>query len=59
MELSYKDYTSTVKYDDGIYHGRINNINDFVNYETPSESEVIDEFKKAVDDYIKFKKEVL
>lgn len=58
MELSYKGYTSNVKYDDGVYHGRIDGITDFVNYTAVSKYQAEIQFQKAVDDYIRFKDEV-
>lgn len=51
----YKGYTGSVKYDydDHIYYGSLTNTKDFVSYHAKNPEELYEEFKMAVDDYIK------
>ena len=52
--LSYKGYIGTVDYSemDSIYFGKIEGIEDLVNYEGKNLSELTEAFHEAVDDYI-------
>lgn len=54
LTYSYKGYYTIVNYDfeDKIYYGNIENINDFVNYEAVNVSDIENQFRLAVDDYI-------
>ena len=56
----YKGYTGSVKYDyeEYIYYGSLNNIKDLVCYHGKNTDELYESFKSAVDDYIKFCKEI-
>lgn len=58
--LKYKGFVGTLEYDkyDGIYYGKILNINDVVNYEGISMGQTKKAFIKAVDDYILFCKDI-
>lgn len=56
----YKGYVGTIEYDDkaNVYHGRLVNIHDLINYQAYTLDDLYNEFKYAVDDYIGFKKEI-
>lgn len=56
----YKGVIGTIEYsaEDRIYHGSIENIRDYVNYEANNIEELFEEFHKAVDDYLDFCKEI-
>ncbi len=55
--LRYKNYHTEVKHspEDDVFHGKIEGIEDLVLFESESESEVEEEFHKAVDEYLEFK----
>lgn len=55
--LVYKGYFTYVGYSpkDRVYFGQIENIKDLVNFEAHTSEGLVDEFKKAVDDYIALK----
>jgi putative hif-contiguous protein B len=57
--LSYKGYYTKVGFDseDCILYGKIEGINDFVDFYCESVNEIKVEFEKAVDDYLEFCKE--
>ena len=59
-EYKYKGYVGSIEFssDDNCYFGKIYNINDLVLYEAETVDDLYEEFKKAVDDYIEFKKEI-
>lgn len=52
--VEYNGYTGSIEYspEDGIYHGCLIDIKDFVNYEANAVENLFDEFHKAVDDYL-------
>ena len=59
-KMIYKDYCGSIEYsdDDHVYHGKIENIDDLVNYESRDREESIRKaFAEAVDDYLIFCKE--
>ena len=57
--LEYKGYHTKVNYDaeSGLLHGKIEGINDYVDFEATTESVEV-EFRSAVDDYLSFCEEV-
>jgi predicted HicB family RNase H-like nuclease len=57
--LQYKDYIATVEFDDSIMalHGKVVNIRDTITFEAKNADSVQKEFKKSVDEYLKFCKE--
>lgn len=58
--LEYKGYHTSVEFDaeDCVLRGKIEGINDFVNFECVDIQNVEKEFHEAVDDYLEFCKEV-
>lgn len=56
----YRGYTGTIELslDDGCYYGKIKNTRDLVNYEAKNAMMLLNEFRKAVDDYLEFCKSV-
>ena len=58
--LEYKGYHTKVEFDSEnfILRGKIEGINDFVNFECENMKDVENEFHEAVDDYLEFCKEV-
>ena len=58
--LEYKGYHARIEYDaeDCVLYGKIEGINDLVNFESDSLDMIEDEFHNAVDDYLLFCKEV-
>lgn len=58
--IEYKGYVGSIEYssEDGVYHGKLLNIEDFINYEGYTVEELYQCYQEAVDDYIEFKKEV-
>ena len=56
----YRGFKGTIEYDyeDHIYHGKIINTKDFVNYQTKKLDKLREEFKNAVDDYLLFLDEI-
>lgn len=56
--LIYKGYFTRIHYSaiDKVLYGKIENINDLVNFESKSARGFIKEFHKAVNDYIKYLK---
>ena len=59
-ELEYKGYHTVIVYnsDDRVLCGKIEGINDLVVFESTSPVDIVDEFHKAVDDYLEFCKEL-
>lgn len=53
--LEYKGYSAAVEYsvEDKVLHGKIDGINDLVDFCSEDVSSIEDEFHKAVDDYLK------
>ena len=58
--LEYKGYYTNVKFDNesGMFMGKIEDIGDFVNFESSRIEDAESEFHKAVDDYLEFCEEV-
>lgn len=58
--LQYKGYHTIIEYDTETYmlRGKIEGINDFVNFQSENPKEIEQEFHNAVDDYLEFCKEV-
>ena len=58
--LEYKGYYTRIEYDaqDMILHGKIEGINDLVDFEAESAQEIEKEFHAAVDDYLAFCAEI-
>ena len=58
--LEYKGYHTKIEFDSEnlILRGKIEGINDFVNFECENMKDVENEFHEAVDDYLEFCKEV-
>lgn len=58
--LEYKGYHTTIEFDSETYilRGKIEGINDFVNFESDDPKAIEHEFHAAVDDYLEFCKEV-
>lgn len=54
--IKYKGYTSHLKYnaENNIWFGKIENIKDLVNFEATNLEEAINEFNRAVEDYLNF-----
>jgi len=52
--LEYRDYYTKIEYsaDDKVLFGKIEGINDLVNFESESADTIEEEFHKAVDDYL-------
>lgn len=53
---AYRGYTATVEYDedDKLWHGKLDNTKNLVDFFAEKEADVETEFHKAVDDYISF-----
>ena len=58
--LEYKGYYTKIIYDNDseILHGKIENIDDLVTFESEDSREIIQEFHSAVDDYLLFCKAI-
>lgn len=58
--LEYKGYHTKIEFDTETYtlRGKIEGINDLVNFESSDGSRIEKEFHDAVDDYLEFCKEV-
>ena len=54
--LEYKGYLTRIEYnsEDNVLYGKIEGINDLVNFECDDIKDVVKEFHNAVDDYLKF-----
>lgn len=54
--MQYKGYLGSVEYDDDdrVFHGRVINVRDTINYEGTSVDELHADFEGAVDAYLKF-----
>lgn len=52
--MNYKEYTGSVHFDaeDRIFHGRVLGITDIIGFEGESVSELEQDFRNAVDDYL-------
>lgn len=60
ISFTYKGYFTHIEYDkkDKIFYGKLENINDMINFHTGNYMEIENEFHNAVDDYLGFCKEV-
>ena len=58
--LEYKGYHAKIEFDSESYvlRGKIEGINDYVDFESPDAKKIEEEFRNAVDDYLEFCKEV-
>jgi len=56
-QLSYKNYTATVTYSDGVWHGVIADISDLVYFEGKTLEEAEKDFYEAVEHYMGVKGE--
>ena len=58
--LKYKGYEGSIEYspEDMVWHGKILNVKDLVDYSSETEGDIENQFHLAVDDYIEFKKEI-
>ena len=56
MQFCYKGYWTEISYskEDRVYHGRLEGIRDVVNFEAKRKNDCEKEFRKAVDNYIRF-----
>lgn len=56
ISFTYKGYSTNVEYDkkDRIFYGKLENINDMINFHTDNYMEIKNEFHNAVDDYLDF-----
>jgi predicted HicB family RNase H-like nuclease len=54
--LHYKNYTGSVEFseEDAVFHGKVIGIKALISFEGDSVSAIIDDFHKAVDEYLKF-----
>jgi len=54
--LSYKGYSTRIYFDadDKILYGKIEYISDLVNFHATTTKEIVEEFHKAVDDYLDY-----
>ena len=58
--LTYKDYSTVIEFDSEskVLYGKIEGIDDLVTFESDSAKEIEKEFHDAVDDWLKFRKEI-
>lgn len=49
---AYKGFVGTIEMTDGKHHGKLLDINGFVNYTADSLEELEEEYHKAVEDYL-------
>ncbi len=58
--LEYKGYHTKIEYsaEEMLLRGKIDGIDDLVNFESDSAEKIVEEFHLAVDDYLEFCKEV-
>lgn len=56
VSFEYNGYTTCVKYDkrDRIFYGKLEDINDLINFHTDNIMKIEEEFHNAVDDYLDF-----
>ena len=54
--LYYKNYNGSIEFSvaDGVFHGKVVGIKALISFEGDSVSTIINDFHKAVDDYLKF-----
>ena len=60
MELFYKNFRTNVAYDEEekYYYGKLEGIEDFVNFGTENIDKIVEEFHFAVDDYLEYCAEI-
>ena len=60
MELFYKNFRTNVAYDEEekYYYGKLEGIEDFVNFGTENLDKIVEEFHSAVDDYLEYCAEI-
>ena len=60
MKYSYKNFETTLKFseEDNLFYGKIENVRDLVLFDGNTETESIENFHQAVDDYIELCKEL-
>lgn len=58
--VEYKGYIGSIEYslEDAVFYGRLLNTDDLVTYEGEEIYSLYNHYLEAVDDYIKFKKEI-
>ena len=58
--LKYKGYSTVIEYsaEDQVLHGKIEGIDDLVNFSSENASEIEKEFQNAVDEYLELCKEI-
>ena len=58
--MSYKGYTAGVYYseEDHVFYGEIDDIRDFVNFDSADAATIMEQFQHAVDDYISMCNEI-
>lgn len=58
--VEYKGYIGSIEYslEDRVFYGKLLNIEDLVTYEGEEIYSLYNHYLEAVDDYIKFKKEI-
>lgn len=58
--MTYKGYSTHIEYDknDKIFYGKLEKINDMINFHTGNYMEIENEFRNAVNDYLDFCKEI-
>ena len=54
--LHYKNYTGSVEFseEDACFHGKVIGIKSLISFEGSSVNSIIDDFHKAIDEYLKF-----
>ena len=58
--LEYKGYSTSIEIDfpSHLLYGRLEGVRDYVNFESESVAGIVQEFHRAVDDYVEFMSEV-
>ena len=52
--MNYRGYEGSIEFSeaDGIYFGKVQNVDSLISYEGATQDELLDDFHKAVDDYL-------
>lgn len=52
--MEYKGYEGSIEFseEDGVYYGKVQNVDSLISYEGTTPAELLDDFHKAVDDYL-------
>ena len=60
MKIFHKNFETTLKFseEDNLFYGKIENVRDLVLFDGNTETEAIENFHQAVDDYIELCKEL-